>query len=276
MKVSVIAAVYKDIDALKLIVEALKTQTYKDFELVVAEDNDAAAMKAYVDSITEIEVAHTSQEDVTIRKSRSQNNAIIKSSGEYLIFIDGDCVPYSTFIEGHVTLAQEKVVISGRRVNLGPQYAAKLRKHTLSPLDLEKSFVWRFPMIVLDADEGHTETGFTVPPDGWIYNTFLRDRKASTTLLGCNFSCYKKDMLAINGFNEEYGPSPLSDDTDLQWRFAGMGLEMKSCKNVANVFHLHHDRTFRTGIKQENDPFESFRKNQEAKRYVCEQGLSTH
>lgn len=35
MKVSIIIAVYKDIESLNLIIEALKTQTYKNFEVIV-------------------------------------------------------------------------------------------------------------------------------------------------------------------------------------------------------------------------------------------------
>ena len=38
MKVSVIIAVYKDVEALELIIESLKNQTYKNFEVIIAED----------------------------------------------------------------------------------------------------------------------------------------------------------------------------------------------------------------------------------------------
>lgn len=49
-------------------------------------------------------------------------------------------------------------------------------------------------------------------------------------------------MLEINGFDESYGQTAVADDTDLQWRFEALGLEMKSCKFAANVFHLYHTR----------------------------------
>jgi len=127
MKVSLIAAVYKDIQALDLIVEALKKQTYKNFELIVAEDNDSELMKEFISNVKDIEVKHTYQEDRGVRKSRSVNNAIMKASGDYLIFIDGDCVPYTTFIESHVKLSKKSVALSGRRFNLGPFFSSKLR-----------------------------------------------------------------------------------------------------------------------------------------------------
>ena len=51
MKVSIIAAVYKDIGALKLIVESLERQTYKNFELIVAEDDNSNGVKKFIKTI---------------------------------------------------------------------------------------------------------------------------------------------------------------------------------------------------------------------------------
>jgi len=274
MKVSVIVAVYKDFEALDLIVNALKKQTYSNIELVVAEDNNAAEMKAYVEAIEGLEVKHTVQEDIGIRKARSQNNGILASTGDYLIFIDGDCIPYTTFVEGHVKLSAPDRVLSGRRVNLGPRYSTMLRSGRLSAQALESSFFWRYPLIASDAVEGHSEAGFRLNPDGWFFRTFRKN--ASTSLLGCNFSLYKEQMTAINGFDEGYGATSYSDDTDLQWRFAAKGLELRSCKNVANQFHLYHERVRAKESIPTPEITERFLTNKAAGRYICETGLNSH
>ena len=136
-KVSLIAAVYKDIEALDLIIKALLKQTYKNFEFIVAEDGQSTEVRDYLSTVENVffDIVHTTQEDVGLRKSKSQNNAIRASSGEYLIFIDGDCIPYSTFIEYHVALAEEGYFLGGKRVNLGPQYSKKLRAGELDAYD---------------------------------------------------------------------------------------------------------------------------------------------
>lgn len=275
MKVSLIIAVYKDIQALDLIIQAMRTQTYKNFEVVVAEDGNSPEMKSYLASIIDLEIKHTFQEDLGIRKTRSLNNGILASSGEYLIFIDGDCVPYSTFIEGHVALADEGYILSGRRINLGPEYSKSLREHTVSPYTLEKTFVWRFPFIAKDSEEGHTENGFYVNPSGFLYRKLIGKRKSSTSLLGCNYSCYRKDMFAINGYDEGYGETAVGDDTDLEWRFKGIGLKIKAVKFVANLFHLYHSRKFREAISYQ-DALELLRINREKKQFRCKLGLDTH
>ena len=275
LKVSLIVAVYKDIEALNLIIQALKTQTYKNFEVVIAEDNDSIIMKDYVSNIKGLNVKHTFQKDLGIRKTRSVNNAILASEGDYLIFIDGDCVPYSTFIESHVSLAEAGSIISGRRCNLGPKYSSYLRKKEISPLELEKSFLFKLLLIAKDGKEGHVEAGIYVKANGFLYNTFLKNRKGTKGLVGCNYSCFKTDMLNINGYDEGYGESSVGDDTDLAWRFEGIGLKIKSAKNVANMFHLYHPRNSRNEELYRTE-YKKMLENERNKIYICKHGLKQH
>lgn len=275
MKVSVIIAVYKDVQALELIIESLRNQTYKNFEVIVAEDGESKEMKKFIDSVTDLEIKHTTQEDLGIRKTRSLNNGILASTGDYLIFIDGDCIPYSTFIESHVQLSENATIVSGRRVNLGPKYSQKLRNKEIMPYNLEKLFPFYFPLIAYDCKENHSEDGFYFSPKGLIYNQLLKKRKASTSLLGCNYSCFKKDILAINGYDESYGETALGDDTDLQWRFKSLGCKFKSARNVANIFHLYHSRKFRESIDYKNY-FNLFESNKQANLFICQKGIKQH
>ena len=277
MKVSLIVAVYKDIEALTLIVNALKNQTYKNFELIVAEDNNSEEMNKYIASIEGLDVQHTVQEDKGIRKTRSVNNAILKSTGEYLIFIDGDCIPYSRFIESHVDLANKDNIITGRRVNLGPLVSQRIRLSTLDFATLEKQYFWYIPILLKDGIT-HIEQGFSFSTKGMVYKFILsKRRKSNLSLLGCNYSCYKSHMLEIDGYDESYGETAVADDTDLQWRFEALGLQMKSCKMLANVFHLNHDRKFRDldmGYQMKN--INNMQNKKLSGNYVAIQGLSSH
>ena len=273
--VSLIIAVYKDIDALDLIIQSLKTQSYKNFEVIIAEDNNSTEMKNYVSKIEGLQVKHTSQDDNGIRKTRSLNNGILVSEGEYLVFIDGDCIPYSTFIESHVKLSEPNYIVSGRRCNLGPKYAGYLREKKLSPLQLEKTFIRRFPFIAVDAVERHAEAGIYFNPDGYVYNKFLKNRNSNTNMLGCNYSCFRSSIFEINGYDEGYGETAVGDDTDLEWRFKAAGLKIKSARNVANIFHLFHGRSFRNHISAEKE-LEIMENNKNNNTFICKKGLSQH
>ncbi len=276
MRISLIAAFYKDIEALQLIIEALRTQDYNNFEFIVAEDNNDPAISDYLDSVTDIDVIHTSQKDDGIQKARSINNAIIKSTGEYLIFIDADCVPYHSFISSHAKLAVKQHALSGRRVNLGPRLSTLLRKNKLKARTLEKYFFLFSPFLIADG-ASHLTQGISLDATGFIYRNFIaRRKKSNVSLLGCNFSCFKSDMLAIDGFDEFYlGESCLADDTDLNWRFAAYGLRLKSCKMAANVFHLHHgDRPHRPIDSMAE--LSKMKHREKIKDYVAEIGISSH
>jgi len=91
----------------------------------------------------------------------------------------------------------------------------------LLAVKLEKSFIKNFLRLQHDSLESHIEEGI---------------------LLGCHYSCFKEDMLEINGLDESYGASPVADDTDIEWRLKKMGVSITSCRFAANLFHLYHKR----------------------------------
>lgn len=271
MRISVIIAVYKDIQSLSLIISALKRQTYKNFEVIIAEDGEDIQMREYVASIIGLDIKHTTQEDIGVRKARSQNNGIIASSGEYLIFIDGDCVPYTTFVEAHVALAERRTVLSGRRVNLSESLTQRIKAGTLDIIDIEKR-LYKYISLAFEKDSKY-EYGIYLSPKGWIFSLLSKLRKRNTEILGCNFSCFRDDMIALNGFDEWYGENSISDDTDLNWRFRAYGLQIKSCKNVANMFHLWHRFNYR---EAGSACWEKMQENKAANRYVCSMGIHQH
>ncbi|MDH5612955.1 MAG: glycosyltransferase [Gammaproteobacteria bacterium] len=276
MRISLIVAIYKDLEALKLIIDSLRQQDYSNFELVVAEDNNDPSISNYLKTVTDIDILHTTQDDIGIRKARSINNAIIKSTGDYLIFIDGDCIPYRSFISSHAKLAEKGYVLSGRRVNLGPRISSLIRHGHLKASTIEKFFLLSTTILMLDGAT-HLGQGLYFNPDNLAHRKIISKRKNSNvSLLGCNFSCFKKDMLAIDGFDESYmGESCLADDTDLQWRFEAYGAKSKSCKMAANIFHLHHGARPHQPIdgKAEMLKMLSRKANQE---YRSKTGISSH
>jgi len=272
MRVSLIIAVYKNVKALDLIIQSLRQQTYKNFEVVIVEDGQYPAMKEYIESINDLDIKHTTQDDLGVRKARSQNNGLLASTGEYIIFIDGDCILYSTFIEGHVSLAEEGSVLSGRRFNLPKNITEKILTKQINPFEIEKNLLTKYLYLAFDK-ETRFEQGIYLNSKGFIYKTFIEQKQRNTSILGCNFSCWKEDIVAINGFDESYGESAVSDDMDLDWRFRAYGLKLKSCKNVANMFHLWHKAHDRGDASEQ---VTLMREKEKENKFICEYGLNTH
>ena len=118
--------------------------------------------------------------------------------------------------------------------------SSKLRSGFIKSSDIEKRFLYYVPQLLAD-HATHVGQGINFSADGLVYKHILKKRKRSnTSLLGCNYSCFREDMFNIDGYDEAYGDTSVADDMDLEWRFKGYGLDMKSCKQIANVFHLYH------------------------------------
>ena len=76
----------------------------------------------------------------------------------------------------------------------------------------------------------------------YIKNKFLRRilNKKKRGMLGCNFSVHKRDLLAINGFDERYELPSIGEDSDVQYRLELLKVEVVSLGNIAVQYHLYH------------------------------------
>jgi len=272
VKVSVIVTTYKDLTSLKLVLEGLRRQDYDDFEVVVAEDDNDPKTVEFLKDYQDLEIVHVSHKNVGRTKTVIQNKAILKSTGEYLIFLDGDVIPYKKFISSQVKIAQKGHILAGRRVNLDEVTSLKLKDGRLFADFLEK-FYFLFALKFMFDREVRFEQGFYISPDSFIYKKFLSKRKRNTSIIGCNFSCFKDDMLHVNGFDESYEPTTYGDDTDLTWRFKSAGFKLISAKNIANIFHLWHPRT--RGEKPKHIE-ELYKKNKIKNDFRAQKGLSQY
>ena len=74
------------------------------------------------------------------------------------------------------------------------------------------------------------------------FMNFITPTKA--TWNGCNASGWRKDMLTINGFNEEmqYG----GQDREFGERLFNLGIKSKQIRYSAIVIHLDHKRPYKT------------------------------
>ena len=225
-------------------------------------------MKNFLSSVNNPKIVHVTQEDIGWRKNRALNRAIVKSTGEYLIFIDGDVVPHNRFIEGHLQLKEKKKVCCGKRSELGQQYSEKIYNNEIDIQSVYNNYILKIYSLHQDKVH-HYEDG--------IYSPLLNKLTASRYvrhIIGCNFSCYKEDILAINGFNEDFVNPAEGEDVDITWRFRGLGIEMKSCRYLANVYHLWHKKNF--GETEGSINRDIMKKTQERNLYVCLNGINQH
>ena len=269
MTTSIIIPTYKDTCALKLILDALQLQTYKDFEVIIAEDNDSIDMINFLTHYkSDLRIRHFSQHDSGNQKAMILNKSLSNINSDYIIFIDGDTIPYTTFIQSHIELAEPKTILCGRRVNLGDKVSKDLRDGKTTSLKLEQSYFMNYKYINNDNNR-HYEQGIRFKPTSFFYK-LINNKDSNIHILGSNFSCFKKELDEINGFDENIiGGS--KDDVDLEWRFKMNGCKFKSAKFCANLFHLNHPRYSR--VDDEEIAKNQMNKNKKNKRFICTNGI---
>ncbi len=245
MKASVIISVYNHFEWLRLILDALRMQTFKDFEVVIADDGSSQetveALHEYIARHPELKIIHSWHPDEGWRKNKALNQAVRVSTGEYLIFIDGDCIPHPCFVEDHMRICRHGIVTGGRRVETSEEVSQWLESLETLPknyFDKARSLMlkgvfrnklgetcaqlrrtWRFPYI------GGKALG--IKPQG---------------ILGANFGLYREDFEKVNGFDERYVHAGTGEDCDIDVRLANAGIRHVKASHYALMLHRHHDR----------------------------------
>ena len=266
-KASVIVSVYDNTKFLKLVLDSLKIQSEKNFEIIISEDGQSEEMKTFVADYPFVnDFQHLSQEDDGWRKNKALNNAVRHANADWLIFIDGDCVLHPRFVEMHLRYAGETVILAGKRVKLDSETSLFLENNMPEAIgEMQKKCIRK-----LFTGRGKTtfiEESIFISPDGWL--RFIPGLRKANRLTGSNMSFSKKAIYAINGFDEEYTLPAVGEDTDLFWRFRAAGFQVKPVRNLAVQYHLYHSENW-------NDNTENLKrmlKNQSENRYICTCGI---
>jgi glycosyltransferase involved in cell wall biosynthesis len=234
--ISILLATYNWPQALKLCLESLATQTDKQFEIIIADDGSTESTKQVIEAIKGSHPAvinHLWQEDQGFRKTKILNQAIAAAHGDYLVFLDGDCIVQPDFVARHRELAQKGYLLTGSRILLNESLTQEL-------LTWPQWSFGRFCSNLIGKRIGgginkYWPLKIKLGNGSWRdYNKFVWRR-----IKGCNMACWKADAEAINGFDETmtgWG----HEDADFIFRLQHHGILRKSGSWSTEVLHLFH------------------------------------
>jgi len=229
MKVSLVITTYNNHTALKKATEGILKQTRLPDEVFIADDGSDGLTTSVTElfaAVAPFPVRHVRQENRGFRAAKIRNEAIRQSAGEYIILLDGDCVVNAHFISDHLCLAEERFFIQGKRVHVG--------KNAVDAFTCEHadSFI-KLVGLGLQGKISNIHHIIRLPFDFSVKNRKLKGIKS------CNMSFFKKDILAVNGFNEDFIGWG-NEDSELACRFFRYGLRKKCHSFMAICFHLWH------------------------------------
>jgi glycosyltransferase involved in cell wall biosynthesis len=236
---SVVITSYNQASTLRLLLTSLQCQTVGDFEVVIADDGSIDDTDRLCQRGWNFPVHFVSQEDQGYRKSKILNRAIRSSRSDYLIFLDADVVLEKHFIEDHLAIRRKQSFVCGRRVDLGPWMSKKVTLQGILKGEWN-SIYWRLLLLW----SGLKKDSASIKRSIRLGNRWFRDLLGyhrPIDLLGSNFSVWKSDLLAVNGFNEAL-ESYWGEDGDLFIRLRNFGVLSIGAKGACIQYHLFHPR----------------------------------
>lgn len=137
IRISLVIATYNWPEALRACVEGCFRQSDRNFEIIIADDGSGEATRALVEELcarSPVPMRHVWQPDDGFRLAESRNNGILAATGNYIVTLDGDCVPQRDFIARHRALAEPGYMLTGSRILLSDAFSKRV---LLDGIDLQ-------------------------------------------------------------------------------------------------------------------------------------------
>ena len=188
-QISLIIATYERPGALNQVLQGVQRQRQMPGEVIIADDGSGPATRELIGQWQKrlgTPLRHLWQPNLGFRKTLILNQSVAAAKGDYIVLLDGDCVPHGKFIADHAALAEKNFWVQGRRCFVREEFAPAFSAAT--PVvrwmlagritGLAKALRLPFPVV--------------------------RRNTGQRGIIGCNMGLWREDLLAINGFDEEY------------------------------------------------------------------------
>jgi len=232
MTSSLIITTYNWKKALELVLLSVLNQNLLPNEIIVADDGSSDDTKQLIEKIkkeSNINIIHSWQEDDGFRAASSRNKAIAKASGEYIILIDGDMILHPDFVKDHLNYATEGLFIQGSRILLTEE---------------KSKCVLNNKQIIFSLFDWGLQNRKNRLKCSLLTNLAKRSNTSLKGIKTCNMSFFKKDCMAINGFNEDFIGWG-REDSEFVVRLLNNGILRQNIKFSAIAYHIFHNENSR-------------------------------
>jgi len=242
MLISVIVTTYNRPDALRATLSGLLAQDEHGFEIVVADDGSRDETRELIEATARtspLPLRHVWQEDKGFRAGAARNRAAAAAGGEYMIFLDGDCVPRQDWIASHRALAEPGWMVAGNRILLSESFTHQVLESN-TPIHEWTDEQWRAAVTRGDINRTQPLKSYSLGPLRKLAGR--RWQRVRT----CNLGVWMTDFRAVNGFDEAFEGWGF-EDSDLAVRLINHGTRRKEGAFATGVLHLWHrenDRRF--------------------------------
>lgn len=248
MRIAVVLSTYNAPERLEPTLIGYAAQDCKDFEVIIADDGSSETTRELIRSVArhyDLSIRHVWQSDEGFRKCRILNQAVLATPAEYLVFSDGDCIPRQDFVATHRRLARPGRFLSGGYFKL-----TQTTSERVTPGAILVGNATDPQWLLAHGTPSSFKLG-KLRAHGWqaaLMNA-LTPTRASWN--GHNSSCWRRDALAVNGFDERMGY--WAQDREFGERLVNAGIRGRQIRYSAICVHLHHERPYKTEASRERN-----------------------
>jgi glycosyltransferase involved in cell wall biosynthesis len=263
--ISIIVATYNREAALDAVLRGFMRQRDRFFELIVADDGSGPNTKRVVDSWADRigGLKHVWHEDRGFRLAEIRNRAILQSTGEYCVFLDGDCIPRPGFIAAHRRLAERGWFVAGNRALMSRALSARVESEKLTP-ELWSNFTWIGAWLRGEVNRLAPLITLPLGPARKLQGARWQSAR------GGNLAIWRDDLLRVDGFDAAFSGWG-REDSDIIVRLMRSGVHRKDGRFATGVLHLWHPENDRTQLLENEKRLEMVLRSD---RVAAERGLS--
>jgi glycosyltransferase involved in cell wall biosynthesis len=259
MKTSLIVTTYNWKEALEAVLKSVLRQSELPDEVIIADDGSREDTKTLIEQFQTkfpVPLIHSWQEDNGFQLSMSRNRAIAVAQGEYIIMIDGDMVLSSSFIASHKKAAKVGWFVQGGRVLTNESASKAIMKHDAIPS-------------IFSSGLKNRKNCISHP---LISKLFSYQRNNDNATRGCNMAFWKNDVIAVNGFNQDFVGWG-REDSEFVHRMLNADKNRLYLKFAGVGYHLFHNENSRASLGENDQILE----NTITKRLTrCENGIDQY
>jgi len=240
MRTGFVVLTYNRSDALLAVLRGLAPQCTSNDVVVIADDGsrpDQVQMLRQGLPRFACPVRHVWHPDVGFTAARARNLGASFARADYLVFLDGDCVPNRHFVAHHRVLAEPAHFMNGSRVLLSERLSKRIVMGDIDPAQLPAASWLRLRA----AGEVNRLTHLLYWPGA---PGRVQTRFRWKGIRSCNLGLWYRDFEAVNGFDESFSGWG-HEDADLVLRLHHLGCRRKNGFFATEVFHLWHPENSR-------------------------------
>jgi len=258
-QISLIISTFERPGPLDQVLQGVQRQSEMPLEIIIADDGSGLPTRALIGLWQKhlgAPLRHLWQENLGFRKTRILNQSVAAAKGDYVVLLDGDCVPHRRFVADHAALAEKNFWVQGRRCFVEEEFAPAFSAGATP--------VWRWML-------AGRITGLAKAVR--LPFPVVRRNTGQRGIIGCNMGFWREDLLAINGFDEEYTGWGIGEDSDLGTRLYHLGRPRKFVYGRAIVYHLNHPMLGRSHVQTSRERLtETIRSG----KIRCERGIGQY